>query len=208
MKNSKQFREQPLCWYESKSCVYMTGGMKVLFSHYHLSCVLLPSSGLVTLHTPPLIPQSHKCVSDLPGAAYTFNNRVTPLLAWVDVVEHETWHIIALLDYQCECLCICVYLGGLPVDTHPLTPPSWRWLVATATVSPLFLMLLWDSDRQTWAEWQCVCGSGKRPTGTNKRRCRDEHFPVWDHGRDCLGCQEPSRYVSSFVAALNNYYKF
>lgn len=56
--------------------------------------------------------------------------------------------------------------------THPLTPPSQRWLVATATVSPLFLMLLWDSDRQTWAEWQCVCGSGKRPTTTNKRRSR------------------------------------
>lgn len=56
--------------------------------------------------------------------------------------------------------------------THPPTPPSQPWLVATATVSPLFLMLLWDSDRQTWAEWQCVCGSGKRPTAANKRQSR------------------------------------
>lgn len=59
-----------------------------------------------------------------------------------------------------------------PSPPSSRTPPSQPWLVATATVSPLFLMLLWDSDRQTWAEWQCVCGSGKRPTAANKRRSR------------------------------------
>lgn len=71
--------------------------------------------------------------------------------------------------FVCVCISLCLAVA-FPSHTHTLTPPSQRWLVATATVSPLFLMLLWDSDRQTWAEWQCVCG--KRPTTANKRRSR------------------------------------
>lgn len=184
--------------------------MEYSFIRYHQSCfaanpwfshISYPST------SPPLTPQIHKCVSvqsDRPAAAYTFNNHVTSLLAPVDRVEREMWHIIALLDYQHACLCVCVYLGGLPIDAHPLTPPSRCWLVATATVSPLFLMLLWDSDRQTWAEWQCVCGSGKRPTGTNKRRSRKTlpSLGSKDLQRDCLGWQEPSRYMTAWMWTL------
>lgn len=89
--------------------------------------------------------------------------------------------------------------------THPLTPPSRRWLVATATVSPLFLMLLWDSDRQTWAEWQCVCGSGKRPKTTNKRRSRQTlpQSGVWGPQVDCLGWQEPPQpFEEEFISTF------
>lgn len=166
--------------------------------HYLPSCLAVIQWFSQISHpcpSPPSIlpPEPQVCVCAPPQPLKC----VAASLAWVDVAEHGIWHITVVLNHQCECLCVLSLSQPFRscTHTHPLTPPSQCWLVATATVSPLFLMLLWDSDRQTWAEWQCVCGSGKRPIRTNKRRSRPT-LPrsVMEEPGDfvCLGRQESS----------------